>query len=535
MEKKLYYNGTIITMEKTLYAQAVLTRGSKIIAVGNLEDIKPLAGNASLVDLCGHTMLPAFIDAHSHFSAGANALLQCSVEGETSFEGIIQRISDYIKENHIEEGQWVLVRDFEQSVLLEQHKPDRYVLDRASFLHPIVLQYKSGHVGVFNSMALKQFCIDGSTPDPEGGRIEKVNGEATGYLEENAFIQLLHKLPGPSGKAFIRAFEQVQHRYASYGIATVQEGMMVKEMIPLYRLLCDSHKLWLDVVGYPSMDSCEEVYGVFGEHEGIYQDHFKLGGYKIFLDGSPQSKTAWMRTPYLGSEDCGYPVQTLESVAQSVYEAASRGRQILAHCNGDAAAQQYLDAIDLANERLALEGSPVQAANVRPVMVHAQLLGLDQLSQLSALGVIPSFFVAHVYHWGDTHIDNFGFSRASRISPAKAAGAAGLLYTFHQDSPVIPPNMLETIWCAVNRETRSGIILGENERISALDALKAVTIHGARQYFEESVKGSIAPGKCADFVILDGNPLDVPPEELRDIRVLETIKDGASVFTAASF
>lgn len=529
MEKKLYYHGNILTMEEELYAQAVLTENGKISAVGEFEDLKSMAGDARLVDLEGHTLMPSFIDAHSHFSGCANAMLQCSVEDAKNFEDMIQSISAYIRENHIEKGQWVLVRNYDQSVLTENRKPDRYVLDAASNEHPIVLQHKSGHVGVLNSMALEMLGIHDDTPDPEGGRIERENGVATGYMEENAFIQILHRLPGPDQQSFIQAFDKVQRMYASNGITTVQEGMMTPEMKPLYQFLCKEQRLWLDVVGYPAMDGCEDIYREFENCDKKYQDHFKLGGYKIFLDGSPQSRTAWMRTPYVGGNDCGYPVQSLEAVTDSVYYAASRGRQILAHCNGDAAAGQYLDAIVLANERLKKEGMDSCAA-IRPVMVHAQLLGLDQIPKLCQLGVIPSFFVAHVYHWGDTHIENFGFSRASTISPVADAQKAGLLYTFHQDSPVIRPNMVETLWCAVNRRTKAGVVLGENERISTLDALKAMTIYGAYQYFEENEKGSIAPGKRADFIILDQNPLDVLPQQLRDIGILETIKDGKTVF-----
>ena len=245
----------------------------------------------------------------------------------------------------------------------------------------------------------------------------------------------------------------------------------------------------------------------------------------MFLDGSPQSRTAWMRTPYLGSEDRGYPTLTDRQVYGYAERAVKEGRQILAHCNGDAAAEQYLAALEQ------VKAGGLDLAAVRPVMIHAQLLGLDQIPRLASLGVIPSFFVAHVYHWGDTHIRNFGRERAGRISPARSAWEAGLPFTFHQDAPVIRPDMAETLWCAVCRRTRSGQLLGEEERIPVEEALKAVTIHGAYQYGEEREKGSLTPGKKADLVILDRNPMEAAPEELREIRVLETIKEGKTVFS----
>lgn len=198
--------------------------------------------------------------------------------------------------------------------------------------------------------------------------------------------------------------------------------------------------------------------------------------------------------------------------------------QLLAHCNGDAACAQYLAALETA------AGEGVDLAAMRPVMIHAQLLGRDQLPAVKRLGVIPSFFVAHVYHWGDIHWENLGPDRADGISPAGSAAELGIPFTFHTDAPVIPPDLLETVWCAVDRVTRSGRLLGAEERVDARTALEAVTANTAFQYFEERDKGTLSPGKRADLVILDRDPLAVPPEELRDIRVLETWKDGAAIF-----
>lgn len=145
--------------------------------------------------------------------------------------------------------------------------------------------------------------------------------------------------------------------------------------------------------------------------------------------------------------------------------------------------------------------------------------------------MIASFFLDHVYYWGDYHYDSvLGPERASRISPLKSALNHGISYTLHQDSPVVPPDVIASIHNAVNRQTRSGRILGAEQRITVKEALRAVTICGAYQIFEEGRKGSIAPGKVADLVVLDRNPLQVPMDELKEIKVLETIKDGAVVF-----
>ncbi len=205
----------------------------------------------------------------------------------------------------------------------------------------------------------------------------------------------------------------------------------------------------------------------------------------------------------------------------------AEGVQLLVHCNGDAAAQQLIDAYQtvLGDKQSIL----------RPVMIHAQLVNRDQLHAMSAMKMIASFFVAHVYHWGDIHCENFGIARASEISPVHSAILEKVVYTFHQDTPVIQPDMLETLWCAVNRVTKSGRRLGSEEAISIEDALKAVTIHAAYQYFEENERGSIELGKLADFVILSQDPRQTDPMKIRDIEVLATIKEGRCCYRKNTF
>ena len=298
---------------------------------------------------------------------------------------------------------------------------------------------------------------------------------------------------------------------------------MPDQLIPLYRQLLERDLLWLDVVGYADADG--QAAEAFSGHIRAYSGHFKLGGYKIFLDGSPQGRTAWMRTPYLGGgpQDRGYPVLTDRQVYDRMALALDQGMQLLAHCNGDAAAGQYLSVLEqLERER--------EAHLERPVMIHAQLVRPDQLARMGELGMIASFFVAHTYYWGDVHLKNFGEARATAISPVRAAIGNGVVYTFHQDTPVILPNMLETLWCAVNRISKGGYVMGEAQRVSPLEALKGVTLYAAYQYFEENEKGSIRPGKRADFVLLDRDPLQVDPMELRDLRVLATIRGGTVVY-----
>lgn len=168
--------------------------------------------------------------------------------------------------------------------------------------------------------------------------------------------------------------------------------------------------------------------------------------------------------------------------------------------------------------------------DLRPVMIHCQTVRDDQLERMATLSMIASIFVGHVWYWGDVHVKNFGPERGNHISPAKSALDRGVVVNFHQDTPVTKPDMLHSVWCAVNRISRTGNVIGEEQAVDVYDALRAVTVNAAYQYFEEDTKGSIETGKRADLVILDRSPLDVEPMDIRDIKVLETIKDGESIY-----
>lgn len=231
-----------------------------------------------------------------------------------------------------------------------------------------------------------------------------------------------------------------------------------------------------------------------------------------------------MTEPYEGAEDgySGYPVYTDEQVKGFMREAAQDRMQILVHCNGDAAAQQMIDAYRETRRK---------DVDIRPVMIHAQLVREDQLEEMKQIGILPSFFIAHIYYWGEVHRKNFGEKRASSISPAKAAAGLEIAYTFHQDTPVVQPNMMETLWCAVNRISKEGNVLGAGQRLTPFEALKGITVNAAYQYFEEAEKGTLECGKKADFTVLDRNPLKVSAEQLRDISVSAVIKDGKLMYS----
>lgn len=515
--KIIYYNANIITMnEKQPRAKALMIEDGKIVEIGTNEEIFQFHKESNeMIDCHGKTILPGFIDAHSHFIGFANSLAQCNCASAQSFDDMIFLMKQFIRDNHIEEGEWVIGSNYDHNDLIEQAHPTKDVLDQISTTHPIVLVHASSHMGVANSLALRKQQLSDKTIDPEGGKYGRDDGNLNGYMEENAFISFQNQLPLPTVDHLMELIEKTQHIYAKYGITTIQDGMVTPPVLGLLQEASKRKCLFLDVVGYVDLNHSRLL---MQSNDNNYHDHLRLGGYKIFLDGSPQGKTAWVSQPYLNSNDCGYPTLHDEHLYDLITQALDDHQQLLAHCNGDAAAEQYITQFEKAKEHY--------TELYRPVMVHAQLVRDDQLERMKPCGMIPSFFVAHTYYWGDVHIKNLGFERASKISPAHCAKTLNLPFTFHQDSPVIQPNMLETIQCATQRMTKKGVVLGEEERISTYDALKAITINAAYQYHEENQKGSLEKGKIADFVILNKNPL----EDLNHSEVIQTIKEGKIIY-----
>ena len=520
METTLYFGGPIVTLEEPQYAQALVERGGRIAYVGDREEAERLAGpGARRVDLEGRALLPAFLDPHSHLLACAYARLQVPLGECSSWREVEDRLSRHVRERGIGPGEWVKGTGYDPNSLAEGAAPHRAALDRACPGNPVVIQHASGHAGVFSTLALERLgALDGDCGLERDGQ-----GALTGRGEENPFLDLLGRVPMEGLEDVLRAFQGAQEEYASHGITTAQEGLLQPVMAPVYQEILRRGLLYLDVNAYVPPADYDRLRGQFAQGVSASPGSFQVAGMKIFLDGSPQGGTAWVREPYAGG-GCGTSTMTDGQVLSAFRQALDRDAQLLAHCNGDRAAEQYLTLLAQA-EREA--GKKL----CRPVMIHAQLLGLDQLERVKALGVIPSFFVAHVYHWGEIHVKNFGLDRAGRISPAGSALAWGIPFTFHQDSPVIPPDMLETIWCACVRKTKAGRVLGAEERVPVEAALRAVTQNAALQYGLENELGTLRPGRRADFVLLSGDPLRTPPEDLKKLQVEGTVKGGRTIWS----
>lgn len=525
--KTIYLNGNIITMDPNYpEVNAIAIENDKIIFVGDENDIlNQITVDDKIIDLNGKTMLPGFIDSHSHFIGFANSLSQCDLSSANNFNDIIKLMKKFISVHQIANGETVVGFNYDHNFLEEKKHPDKFILDQISTKHNILIIHASSHMGVANSIMLTNNGLNQDAIDPVGGkygRIENSN-ELNGYLEENAFIDFQTKAIQINPAQLFKLIVKAQDIYASYGITTIQDGMVNEDLFQLLKYASEQNLLKLDVVSYIDINNSRSTLRNNCNYLNHYVNHLKIGGYKTFLDGSPQGGTAWMSKPYLNGDN-GYPVLTDQRLYELISIALDDKQQLLAHCNGDQAANQFISQFEkVHNENPSLNLK-------RPVMIHGQLVRKDQLTNMAKLNMIPSFFVAHTYYWGDIHLANFGFSRASQISPARSAAKLNIPFTFHQDTPVLMPDMLKTVWCAVNRLTKNGVDLGPDEKINRYEALKAITINGAYQYFEEDVKGSIQVGKIADLVILNDNPLTVAPKLIDQIKVLETIKEGKIIY-----
>jgi len=539
----IYTNAVLITMDPSRPPSetgAVAVKNGRIMAVGEAGEIARLAAaRTEIVDLGGKTLLPGFYDPHGHFpnSGVRNAHF---VNLNSPPMGPVERIEDLVealrrKAAELPEGSWVLGHGYDDTLMAEGRHPTRRDLERASEEHPVWIQHTSGHLGVANGRALEAAGIAAGTAKPEGGviRIDPGTGEPDGVLEETAMDIVKDAVPPFSRTDWLTGLDRAVREFAARGVTTaviagcdrdtllrLQRGL-AGGRLPL-RLVCMTRR---DV---PEIPSPGEAAGLM---TGFGGERMRLGAVKIWQDGSIQGYTGYLSSgyhvPYQGDTSyVGYPLRSREALCRMVADAHRDGNQVAIHGNGDAAIDDILHAYAEAQKR-----HPRQDARHR--IEHCQMAREDQLDRMAEMGVTPSFFVAHTFYWGDRHARIFmGPERAARMSPLASASRRGTRFTLHNDSPVTTIDPLFSVWAAVNRRSRSGRTIGEDQRIGPLEALRAVTIDAAWQNFEEADKGSIEPGKLADLVALEENPLKVDPLAIKDIAVLRTVVGGRTVYRA---
>ncbi len=358
-------------------------------------------------------------------------------------------------------------------------------------------------------------------------------------------MPIFAKVPQPSEAQLLELLKPAQELYTSKGTTTVQEGATHADELAFLRKAAEQNRLIVDVVSLPFVLEVPKIFEAYVDSSsgkpvaigdptvefGTYKNRLKLGGVKMVLDGSPQGKTAYWTKPLLtggpnGEKDwVGEPTFPKDLVDKIFVQLTAKNIQIWTHANGDAAIDWAISAARSAG---------VKAGDDRRfVIIHSQCMRPDQLDEYVALGLSPSFFTLHTYYWGDVHLANLGQERAFFISPMKSATAKGLRSANHNDFMVTPIDPMLMVWSAVQRKSKTGVVIGPDERVDVMTALKALTVIPAWQYREEASKGSIEVGKRADLVILDNNPLTVAIDDIPKIKVVETFKDGATIYSAA--
>ncbi|MGA1303261.1 MAG: amidohydrolase, partial [Cyanobium sp.] len=570
----LYSRGDILTMAgpQPTYAEALVEKAGRIVYVGGLAGARKAAGaGAQTVDLAGRTLLPGFIDTHGHFIYFGKNLVDGDLFGAASVEEIVRRMK--VQATKVGPNDWIVGFGFNGNTL--QRYPTVADLDAVSADRPVMVVDSSGHAGAMNSAAFRAAGVSAATADPAGGKFERgADGRSlAGKAEETALNMVREKRPAFQGTTADAVATKASALWASYGQTTAQEcgvglgsddislvrNAIDKRLLSVDLYLCakDSHvdamataaaKVVKDYGRVnPKADAAfqrqeqlvSDATARSADTQGLllqlrpdldkrYVNRVRLGGIKFWLDGS--IPTAWMSQPYAvnppGTEP-GYRAyqQIPDAVLETTFDRWwTSNVQINMHMNGDAAAEQALRAIEKA---VAKHGM----SDHRPVFIHATYLRPDQIRRLKAVGGVPSFLTTGLIPGGETVVKLWGAERANNAMAAMSMQRSGIPFTFSHDAPVSPqPWVLPLIDAGVNRRTPSGLVIGSDQRVTPYLGLKAVTANAAWQIKEEKSKGTLEVGKLADLVILERNPLKVDPSSIKDIAVVETIKEGRTIF-----
>ncbi len=539
----IYFGGPIITVNDAQpNAEAVAIKDGKILALGSRAEIeKEHKGAATqMVDLGGKTLVPGFLDPHSHYINSLSVANQVNIMAPPAGPGkdipsIVATLKAFRDEHKIPAGVLIQAYGYDENAMPNGVGLTRYDLDKDFPDNPVMIGHVSMHGAVLNSAAMKKYGVTAKTKTPAGGIILRKPGsnEPLGLLMETAYLPIYASLPQPTREQEVEWSRAGQMLYAAAGITTAQEGLTHASDVALIQRAAAAGVQIVDVVSYPFILDLDEVLkNNPASSFGKYVNHVKLGGVKITMDGSPQGKTAYFTTPYLTGGPGGqknwrgepsFPESQVKEWFKKVYDL---GLPLNVHANGDAAidmllrAHEYAAAGDLSKDR-------------HVTVIHSQFVRSDQLDKYKAYTITPSLYTEHTFYFGDTHVLNRGKEQAFFESPMRAAIDKGLRPTNHTDFVVAPLDQMFVIWTAVNRISRGGVVIGPDQRVTPMEALKAITINAAYQYSEQSSKGSIEPGKLADLVILSGNPLTVPADAIKDIKVDETVKEGKSIYKRA--
>ena len=533
----LYTNGSILTMagDQAEYVEALVTDHESIVYTGQIREATRKYPKATLVNLKGKALLPGFIDPHSHFTNAYTTLHQANVGSPpvgtvTDINSLLNALKTYQTNKVNNEDKWILAWGYDQSELDEARHITKDELDEVFPDHKVVLIHVSGHGAVLNSKALEWAGIDESTETPVGGVIGRMENsdDLSGLLMETSWLAIQKNLPNLTKEDKLAAIPKIMKLYASEGYTSIQDAACFLEELDILKIRSNQERLLLDIAVLPIFIEGEQWLNNPEYTFGNYSNGLKLQGVKLIQDGSPQGKTAFMTKDYLTGGLSGEAIWTGDRMfAYQQFESfvkhyASNGIQLFIHANGDAAIDDVIKAV---------RNTGITAADDRrTVVIHSQFQRPDHLDDYVALGLSPSYFTNHCFFWGDEHVKNQGIERASHISPLESASNKGIVYSNHSDYIVTPLDPFFILWTATNRISRSGIVLGEDQRVSMFRALQGLTTGPAWQLFEEDKKGKLKPGFVADMIIVDKDPITLQNDEIKDCKIIQTIKRGKVVY-----
>lgn len=546
MERAAYINGKIYTVNEGFErAEACLVEDGRFAAVGTTEEISRLAkeggGSWVLRDLKGKTVLPGFNDSHIHLLNYAYSLTKFELNRLTSIEEIITAGKKYIEKKAISAGEWVLGRGWNQEFLKENRPPEREDLDRISKVHPICLTRVCEHMVVVNTQALRAAGIDESTPDPEGGEIERdENGRLTGMLKETARYLIYRIIPSKSQKEIKDMLEHAIKTVSGYGITSVQTDDFEtfsdkdwRKVIRAYEELNAEGRLKVRVYEQcllPQIDRLKEFLGE-GCKTGQGNEKWRIGPLKLLTDGSLGGRTAFLSRHYEDDpQQRGIPVFTEKELEELIVTAHTHGMQVLCHGIGDAAMNMILDCYLIAQ-------SAAKQTDARMGILHVQITDEALIRRFKEQSVLA--YLEPVCLNSDLHIaeKRVGKELCSTSYQYRTFYDLGISTPMSSDCPVDSLNPFDSMYVGVNRKDYSGFPKNgwmPQQRLTVEQMLKGFTILGAYASFEETIKGSIEAGKLADFIIVSEDPLEIETDKLNQIVVEETYLSGVCVFKRES-
>jgi predicted amidohydrolase YtcJ len=522
----IIFGGPIVTVDELIpSAEAIAIRQGRISAVGSREAVMAQAARGTqLVDLKGRTLLPGFVEPHMHTTMAVMlGWLDLSPFTTKTIDEALGKIKAQAQKT--KEGEWVQASSLDPS-LMPGPPLSAALLDTVSPDRPVLLLESNGHIAYVNSLALKLAGITSATPNPPQGRfVRDASGTLTGRLEEfPAFLPVFAKMPQLTAQQLIANTRTVLGTAANAGCTALHDcglGMLhgKSDIEMLHQVMDASAPVRLSGALVSTLMD-EWVAAGFKPDAG--DDRFRLTGIKAWADGSNQARTGYQREPYLNTTNRGVLNYTPEQIEATIQRAHDLGWQVCVHANGDAAIDTTLAAYGGV-----LKKSPRQGHRHR--IEHCSLLHPEQIAKMKELELSPSFLIGHVYYWGRAFQDNiFGRERTQLLDRCGSALKAGLRISLHSDYNVTPIQPLRFIQTAVMRTMQDGgEVLTPEERLTTAEAIRAVTLDAAWQCKQDDLYGSLTPGKYADLVVLEDNPLTSDPDRIAAIKVSETWLEGS--------